>query len=142
VGARVCSAGALKSDEEPLAISAAAKDVGEPRELLPRAQLNRARALACAGEHAAAAALLGRLEAAGQLRGQPVAQLCYAAALVGAGEPSQAEAAVLQTLQEDPPAEVRSPLKYPSRSFCRRDLFAGTAPGLHLQLHGSSGILG
>lgn len=99
--------------QEPLAVTTAA-DSSQPADLLCRTRLNRARALALAGEHAAAVALYKGLEAAGQLDGQPIGKLCYAHALGNSEHADRAESVLLQALQEDPPAQVLCPCVFGS----------------------------
>ena len=92
---------------EQASTAIAPADDAQPADALTRVRLNRARALACARDHCAAAAAYSDLEAAGRLAGQTDAWLCYGHALANAGKPQQAEAALMTVLQESPPAQVR-----------------------------------
>lgn len=114
-----CPAG-KGAGEDPVTVLAPA-DGAAPADPLARVRLNRARALALAGDHAAAAAAYGRLEAAGQLQGQPAAWLCYAHALAGSGAAAQAEAVALRALEDDPPAKVECFSFCPSKSQSLED---------------------
>ena len=102
--AKICHAGEGTA-EEPVAELAPADDAA-PASLLARTRLNRGRALALAGDHESAAAAYERLEAAGQLHGQPAAWLCYAHALAGSGAPLRAEGAAQRAIEDASQAEV------------------------------------
>ncbi len=74
------------------------------------ARLNLARALARAGRWREALPLYRAAEASGDLRGQPLARLGYAAALMEGGDATAAERALEAALLLEPSPQARPPI--------------------------------